>query len=56
MMMLYIEKDTTRKLLEHINEFSKVDRYKIIHRNLLHFYTLVTKDQKGKLRPHDKYN
>jgi len=29
MMMLYIEKDATRKLLELINEFSKVAGYKI---------------------------
>ena len=29
MMMLYIEKDATRKLLELINEFGKVIGYKI---------------------------
>ena len=35
-MILYIEnpKDDTRKLLEFINEFSKVAGYKLIHRNL----------------------
>ena len=42
-MILYIEntKDTTRKLLELINEYSKVAGYKIIHRNPLHSYTLT---------------
>ena len=41
-------KDATRKLLELINESGKVAGYKIIHRNLLHFYTLTMKDQKEK--------
>ena len=38
-MILYIEhpKDTTRKLLQLINEYSKVVRYKIIHRNPFHY-------------------
>ena len=40
------------KLLELINEFSyrinKVTDTKVIHRNLLHFSTLTTKDQKEK--------
>ena len=47
-MKLYIEnpKDATRKLLELINEFNKLQDTKLIHRNLLHFYTLTTKDQK----------
>ena len=42
-MILYIEnpKDTTRKLLELINEYSKVAGYKINHRNPLHSYTLT---------------
>ena len=64
-MILYIEnpKDATRKLLEPLNEFSKVAGYKInthkkrqktkkqklIHRNWLHFYILTMKDQKEKL-------
>ena len=49
-MMLYIEnpKDATRKLLELIDEFSKVAGYKI-YRNLLHFYRPTMKDQKEKL-------
>ena len=47
-MILYIEnpKVATRKLLELINEFTKVAGY----RNLLHFYTLTTNNQKEKLR------
>ena len=42
-MILYIEnpKDSTRKLLELINEYSKVAGYKSTHRNPLHFYTLI---------------
>ena len=41
-MILYIEnpKDTTKKLLELINEFSKVARYKINTKNQFCFYTL----------------
>ena len=51
-MILYIEnpKDSIRKLLELISEFSKVAGYKIIHRNHLHFYILTMKDLKKKLR------
>ena len=51
-MILYTEdpKDGTRKLLELINEFGKVEGSKLIHKNLLHFYKLITKDQKEKLR------
>ena len=52
-MVLYIEnpKDSTRKLLELINEYSKVAGYKInTHRNPLHFYTLTMRKQKEKLR------
>ena len=39
----YIEnpKDSTKKLLEIINEFSKVTGYKINVQNLLHFYTQI---------------
>ena len=40
-MILYVEnpKDTSRRLLELINEYGKVAGYKI-NRNLLHTYTL----------------
>ena len=39
-MTLYVEnsKDSTRKLLQLINEFSKVAGYKINIQNQLHFY------------------
>ena len=39
---LYLEnpKDSIRKLLELISEFSKVADTKLIHRNHLHFYIL----------------
>ena len=42
-MILYIEnpKDSTRKLLELINEYSKVLDIKSTHRNPLHSYTLI---------------
>ena len=51
-MILYIEnpKDSTRKLLELINEYSKVAGYKITHRNNLHSYILTMRKQKEKLR------
>ena len=51
-MILYIEnpKDTTRKLLELINEFGKVAGTKLIHRTLTTSYTLTTNYQKEKLR------
>ena len=51
-MILYIEnpKHFTRKLLELINEYTKVAGYKITHRNPLHFYTLTMRKQKEKLR------
>ena len=41
--ILYIEnpKDSTRKLLELINEYSKVAGYKINTQNPLHSYTLI---------------
>ena len=43
-------KDSTRKLLELINEYSKVAGYKSMHRNPLHAYTLIMRKQKKKLR------
>ena len=52
-MLLYVEdpKDSIRKLLELISEFSKVAGYKInTHRNHLHFHILTMKNQKEKLR------
>ena len=51
-MILYIEnpKDSTRKLLELINEYSKVAGVKLIHRNPLHSYTLTMRKQKQKSR------
>ena len=51
-MILYIEnpKDSTRKLLELINKYSKIAGYKITHRNLLHSYTPTMRKQKEKLR------
>ena len=36
-------KDRTRKLLELINEFSKAQDTKLIHRNLLHIYSTTRK-------------
>ena len=51
-MIVYIEnpKDSTRKLLELINEYSKVQDIKSTHRNPLHSYTLTMRKQKEKLR------
>ena len=51
-MILYTEnpKDATRKLLELINEFSKVVGYKINTQKSVAFLSLTTKDQKEKLR------
>ena len=51
-MIPYIEnpKDTLRKLLELISEFSKVVGVKSIHRNHLPVHLLTMKNQKGKLR------
>ena len=48
----YIEnpKDSIRKLLELISEFSKVAGYSINYRYHLHFYILTMKNQKEKLR------
>ena len=50
--ILYIEKpkDSIRKLLELISEFSKLQDTKSIHRNHLHFYIPTMKNQKEKLR------
>ena len=49
-MILYTEnsKDATRKLLEHINEFSKIAQLR--NRNLFSFYILTMNNQKEKLR------
>ena len=51
-MILYIEnpKNATRKLLELSSDLVKLQDTKLMHRNLLHSYTLTTKDQKEKLR------
>ena len=50
-MILYIEnsKETTRKLVELINEFGKVARHKINTQKSVSFL-LTTKDQKEKLK------
>ena len=53
-MVLYIEnpKDSTRKLVELISEYSKVQDIKLTHRNPLHSYilTITMRKQKEKLR------
>ena len=51
-MIFYMEnpKDSTKKLLELIHEFSKVADIKSMHRNRLHSYTPTMKQQKEKLR------
>ena len=51
-MILYIEnpKDTTRKLLVLINEYSKITGYTINTQKSLHSYTLTMRKQKEKLR------
>ena len=48
-MILYIEnpKDSVRKLLELISEFSKVQDTKSIHRNHLYFHILTMKNQRN---------
>ena len=54
-MMLYIEnlKDTTRKLLELINEYSKVARYKInTQKSLAFLYTNNEKTEKLRKQLH----
>ena len=50
-MILYIEnpKDTTRKSLELINEYSKVAGYKINTQKSLHSYTPTMRKHKEKL-------
>ena len=47
-MILYIEssKDATRKPLELINKFSKLQDTELVHGDLLHFYTITTKIRK----------
>ena len=52
--ILYLEnpKDGTRKLLELINELVKLQDTKLMHRNLLHSYTLMMKNLKEKLWKH----
>ena len=51
-MILYVEnpKDSHSKLLELINEYSKVAGYKINTQKSLAFYTLTMRKQKEKLR------
>ena len=51
-MILYIENpnNSTRKLLDLINEYSKVSGYKINTEKSLHSYTLTMIQQKEKLR------
>ena len=55
-MILYQEnpKDATRKLLELIDIFGKVQDTKLIQRNQSHFHILTMKDKKEKLgkQPH----
>ena len=50
-MILYLEnpKESTKKLLELINEFSKVVGYKINIQKSVEFYTPIINDHKGKL-------
>ena len=57
-MILYTgnPKDVIRKLLELINKFGKAAVTKLIHRNLWHFYTLKTKDQKEKFKKQSHYH
>ena len=47
-MILYIEnpKDATKKTIELINESDKTAHTKLIHGNLLQFYTLTTTYQR----------
>ena len=49
-MIHYMEnlKDSTKKLLELLREFSKVADTKSMYRNSLHFYTPRMKQQKDK--------
>ena len=49
-MILYTEnhKDSIRKLLELISEFSKISGTKSVHNHHLHFYIITMKNQKNK--------
>ena len=51
-MILYMEnpKDSTKKMLEQLNEFIKVADIKSMHRNGLHSSTPTVKRQKEKSR------
>ena len=51
-MIFYIEntKDSTKKLLELIKEYSKVAGYKINTQNPLHSYTVIMRKYNEKLR------
>ena len=51
-MILSIEntKDSTQKLLDLINEFSRAAGYKITIQNPLRFFTLTMKYQKGNVK------
>ena len=51
-LILYTDnsKDTTRKLLDLINNIVKLQDIKLTHRNPLHFYTLTMRKQKEKLK------
>ena len=51
-MILNIEnpKDSTRKLLELVNDYSKVADIKSTLRNPLHCYTVIMRKQKEKIR------
>ena len=57
-MILSIEnpKDSTQKLLDLINEFSKAAGYKITIQNSLYFCTLTMKYQKGNVKKKKKTN
>ena len=50
--MLRIEnpKDSTQKLLDLINEFSKIEGYKINIQKLVNFFTLTMKYQEGNVK------
>jgi len=47
---LYIDNTKVEKLLKFIKISEKLQGTKLIHRNLLHSYTLTMKEQKEKLR------
>lgn len=48
-MILYVEKIPQKETSKLRNEFSDVARYKLMCRNMLHFYTLAMNYQKEKL-------